>query len=178
MTLRNRTLSPVADVFLMARTYRQVVVEQPQLFAVTFGQAAPSGKQATLADLTTPEGRGKSREGIEAFQHLVRAAARAIDAGRFRPVDPYAAAAQLWSALHGFVTLESSGHFGRPEQGIDHILVPLGITLAVGLGDTVDCAEQSSDAAKAAWRARIGNTGPGRSDSHGAEGNESAEHDV
>ena len=172
------TDDPVADVFLMARTYRQVVVEQPQLFAVTFGQAAPSGKQATLADLTTPEGRGKSREGIEAFQHLVRAAARAIDAGRFRPVDPYAAAAQLWSALHGFVTLESSGHFGRPEQGIDHILVPLGITLAVGLGDTVDCAEQSSDAAKAAWRARIGNTGPGRSDSHGAEGNESAEHDV
>ncbi|MGW3994574.1 TetR/AcrR family transcriptional regulator [Amycolatopsis sp. NPDC004772] len=155
------TDDPVADIFSMARTYRQAVAEQPQLFAVTFGQSAPGGKRATLSDLTTEEGREAAQEGLEAFTHIVRATARAIAAGRFRPVDEYQAAAQLWSALHGFVTLEASGHFGPGEQGINHILIPLGITMAVGLGDTVDRAGRSAEAAKAAWRARTGNAGQG-----------------
>jgi len=155
------TDDPVADIFSLARTYRQAVAEQPQLFAVTFGQSAPGGKRATLSDLTTEEGRESAQEGLEAFAHIVRATARAIAAGRFRPVDEYQAAAQLWSALHGFVTLEASGHFGPGEQGIDHILIPLGITMAVGLGDTVDRAGRSAEAARAAWRAKTGNAGQG-----------------
>ena len=168
------TEDPVADIFTLARTYRQAVVEHPQLFAVTFGQSAPGGKRATLADLTTEEGREASGEGLEAFAHIVRATERAIEAGRFRPADPFAAAAQLWSALHGFVTLESSGHFGDSDGGIDHILVPLGITLAVGLGDTVESAGRSSDLAKAAWRSGSGNAGRGGDDyslEGGARGN-------
>jgi AcrR family transcriptional regulator len=155
------TDDPVADIFTMARTYRQAVAEQPQLFAVTFGQTTPGGKRATLSDLTTEEGREAAQEGLEAFSHIVRATERAIRAGRFRPADEYQAAAQLWSALHGFVTLEASGHFGPGEQGIDHILVPLGITLAVGLGDTVERAGRSAEAAKAAWRAKTRNAGQG-----------------
>jgi len=162
------TDDPVADIFTLARNYRQVVVEHPNLFAVTFGQSAPGGKRATLADMTTEEGREASGEGLEAFNHIVRATERAIEAGRFRPIDPYAAAAQLWSAVHGFVTLELSGHFGVSEQGIDHILVPLGITLAIGLGDTVDSAERSGEVAKAAWP---GNAEGGAHD-YPAEGNE------
>ncbi|MEV7094082.1 TetR/AcrR family transcriptional regulator [Amycolatopsis sp. NPDC051045] len=153
------TGDPVADIFSLARTYRQAVAEQPQLFAVTFGQSAPGGKRATLSDLTTEEGREAAQEGLEAFTHIVRATERAIEAGRFRAADEYQAAAQLWSALHGFVTLEASGHFGPGEQGIDHILIPLGITMAVGLGDTVERAERSAETAKAAWRARTGNAG-------------------
>jgi AcrR family transcriptional regulator len=158
------TDDPVADIFSLARTYRQAVAEQPQLFAVAFGQSAPGGKRATLSDLTTEEGREAAQEGLEAFAHIVRATERAIRAGRFRPADEYQAAAQLWSALHGFVTLEASGHFGPDEQGIDHILLPLGITMAGGLGDTVDRARASAEAAKAAWRARTGNTGQGGND--------------
>ncbi|MGW4059660.1 TetR/AcrR family transcriptional regulator [Amycolatopsis sp. NPDC004747] len=158
------TGDPVADIFSMARTYRQAVAEQPQLFAVTFGQSAPGGKRATLSDLTTAEGREAAQEGLEAFTHIVRATERAIAAGRFRPADEYQAAAQLWSALHGFVTLEASGHFGPGEQGIDHILIPLGITMAVGLGDTVDEAGRSAETAKAAWRARTGNAGQGENE--------------
>lgn len=158
------TGDPVADIFSMARTYRQAVAEQPQLFAVTFGQSAPGGKRATLSDLTTAEGREAAQEGLEAFTHIVRATERAIAAGRFRPADEYQAAAQLWSALHGFVTLEASGHFGPGEQGIDHILIPLGITMAVGLGDTVDEAGRSAETAKATWRARTGNAGQGENE--------------
>lgn len=159
-----QTDDPVADIFGQARAYRQAVAEQPQLFAVTFGQSAPGGKRATLSDLTTEEGREAAREGLEAFEHIVRATERAIQAGRFRPMDKYQAAAQLWSALHGFVTLEASGHFGSGGSGIDHILIPLGITLAVGLGDTVDQAQRSTEAAKAAWRARTRNTGEAGND--------------
>jgi AcrR family transcriptional regulator len=164
LALVAETDDPVTDIFTMARTYRQVVAEHPQLFAVTFGQSAPGGKRATLSDLITQEGRDSSQEGLEAFNHIVSATERAIEAGRFRPVDKWVAAAQLWSALHGFVTLESSGHFGGDEQGIDHILVPLGITLAVGLGDTVDSAERSSRQAIAAWRATARNAGTGGND--------------
>ncbi|MGW3959452.1 TetR/AcrR family transcriptional regulator [Amycolatopsis sp. NPDC005003] len=158
------TDDPVADIFSLARTYRQAVAEQPQLFAVTFGQSAPGGKRATLSDLTTAEGREAAQEGLAAFTHIVRATERAIAAGRFRPADEYQAAAQLWSALHGFVTLEASGHFSPGEQGIDHILIPLGITMAVGLGDTVDEAGRSAETAKAAWRARTGNAGQGENE--------------
>lgn len=158
------TDDPVADIFGLARAYRQAVAERPQLFAVTFGQSAPGGKRATLSDLTTEEGREAAREGLEAFDHIVRAAERAIAAGRFRPADKYQVASQLWSALHGFVTLEASGHFGPGEQGIDHILIPLGITMAVGLGDTVERAERSTEVAKATWRARTRNAGQGGSD--------------
>ena len=39
------TDDPVADIFSLARTYRQAVAEQPQLYAVTFGQSTP-GRQA------------------------------------------------------------------------------------------------------------------------------------
>lgn len=78
------TDDPVADIFSLARTYRQAVAEQPQLFAVTFGQSAPGGKRATLSDLTTEEGREAAQEGLEAFEHIVRATERAIEAGRFR----------------------------------------------------------------------------------------------
>ncbi|MEV6445237.1 TetR/AcrR family transcriptional regulator [Amycolatopsis sp. NPDC051716] len=158
------TGDPVADIFSLARTYRQAVAEQPQLFAVTFGQTSPGGKRATLSDLTTAAGREAAQEGLEAFAHIVRATERAIAAGRFRPADEYQAAAQLWSALHGFVTLEASGHFGPGEQGIDHILIPLGITMAVGLGDTVEEAGRSAEAARAAWRARTGNAGQGENE--------------
>ncbi|MFE0027720.1 TetR/AcrR family transcriptional regulator [Amycolatopsis sp. NPDC059021] len=153
------TDDPVADLFALALAYRRAAVENPQLFAVTFGQSAPSGQRATLTDLTSEEGRSAPHEGIEAFGYLLRGAERAIEAGRFKATDPLTAAFQLWSALHGFVTLETSGHFGTTEHGVDHVLSPLSITLAVGLGDSPEAAKASSEAAITGWREAGGNVG-------------------
>jgi AcrR family transcriptional regulator len=141
------TDDPVADIFALAMAYRRTAVENPQLYAVTFGLSAPGGKRAQLEDMTTGEGHTGEHEGLKAFAYIVEASARAIEAGRFRPASAFTAATQLWSALHGYVTLESSGHFSG--DGIDHILGPLSVTLAVGLGDTVEAAERSRNAATA-----------------------------
>ncbi|MEC3979104.1 TetR/AcrR family transcriptional regulator [Amycolatopsis sp. H20-H5] len=145
------TADPIADIFAQALAYRATAVGNPQLFAVTFGQSSPGGKRASLQNLTAEENRSKPHDGLEAFGYLERSSARAIEAGRFHPIEPFTAAAQLWSALHGYVTLETSGHFGDDEQGIVHILMPLGVTLAVGLGDTMDAAQRSAAVARTTW---------------------------
>jgi AcrR family transcriptional regulator len=155
------TGDPMADILTLALAYRRTAVENPQLFAVTFGQSAPSGQKALLKDMTNAESRESvSDEGLEAFNFLVRAADRVIKAGRFRPASEFAVAAQLWSAVHGYVTLEVAGHFGPPGNGVDHILVPLAVTLAVGLGDTLEAATRSAEISIESWREAEGNISP------------------
>ncbi len=152
------TEDPVADILTLALMYRRSVLSNPQLYAVTFGQSQPNGQKAALGDISDEETRKNlSEEGIEAFNYLLRAATRVIEAGRFRPGLEFAVAAQLWSALHGYITLEVAGHFGTDDHGVDHILVPLLITLGVGLGDTLDAATSSVQVSIEAWRARGGN---------------------
>jgi AcrR family transcriptional regulator len=149
------TGDPVADIVSLALAYRATAVRNPQLFGVTFGQSAPGGKKTTLKDLTTGD-RAESHDGLQAFTYIEGASARAIEAGRFRPVEPFTAAAQLWSALHGYVTLETSGHFGDGANGVATILLPMSVTLVVGLGDTLDAAQLSAETAMATWRGDSG----------------------
>ncbi|WP_410658149.1 TetR/AcrR family transcriptional regulator [Amycolatopsis sp. lyj-112] len=152
------TDDPAADILTLALAYRQTVVENPQLYAVTFGQSQPNGQKAALGDMTNEETRQNlSEEGIVAFSYLVRAAERVIKAGRFRPAPEFAVAAQLWSAVHGYITLEVAGYFGDGENGVEQILVPLATTLGVGLGDTLEAATESVRVSIESWRANEGN---------------------
>jgi AcrR family transcriptional regulator len=143
----------VADLFTMALAYRRTALENPNLYAVTFGLSAPGGRHVTLHDITHPE--GKTSEGLTAFGLLIDATSRAIEAGRFRPVDPLVAAAQLWSAVHGYVTLEISGHFG--ETGVELILRPLSVTITLGLGDTIEETTRSLQRSTHTWQQAGGN---------------------
>ncbi|MCE5287994.1 MAG: WHG domain-containing protein, partial [Nocardiaceae bacterium] len=61
-------------------------------------------------------------------------------------------AAQLWSFVHGYVTLELAGHFEEFDDPAVQVLLPMGVTFAVGLGDTREQAKRSH----AAVAARIG----------------------
>lgn len=152
------TDDPAADILTLALAYRRTVVENPQLYAVTFGQSQPNGQKAALGDMTNEETRQNlSEEGIVAFSYLVRAAERVIKAGRFRPAPEFAVAAQLWSAVHGYITLEVAGYFGDGENGVEQILVPLATTLGVGLGDTLEAATESVRVSIESWRANEGN---------------------
>ncbi|WP_181773284.1 TetR/AcrR family transcriptional regulator [Amycolatopsis pittospori] len=154
------TDDPVADILTLALMYRHSVLANPQLYAVTFGQSQPNGQKAALGDMTDEETRQQlGEEGVKAFNYLLRAATRVIAAGRFRPAPEFAVAAQLWSALHGYITLEVAGHFGTDDHGVDHILVPLLITLGVGLGDSLDAATGSVQVSIESWRAKEGNIG-------------------
>lgn len=148
----------VADIFTLALAYRRTALENPNLYAVTFGLSAPGGRRVTLHDITAPG--GKKGEGRAAFGFLLDATTRAIDAGRFRPVDPLVAAAQLWSAVHGYVTLEISGHFG--DTGVELILRPLSVTISLGLGDTLEETTRSLQRSTHTW-AQAGGNVPTRS---------------
>ncbi|QWF77434.1 TetR/AcrR family transcriptional regulator [Amycolatopsis sp. CA-230715] len=129
------TEDPVADIAALGMAYRRTAIENPTLYAVAFGQITFPATTSTKAPAAGAD------EAIASFEHLLSATRRAIDAGRFRRGPAHTAAAQLWSALHGYVTIESSGFFG--DQGIEEVLAHLAVTLAVGLGDTVEAAERS-----------------------------------
>ncbi|MGH9048166.1 MAG: TetR/AcrR family transcriptional regulator [Acidimicrobiia bacterium] len=66
-----------------------------------------------------------SMPGSQAFQHVVDAVARAVDAGALRrDVDPFLAATGLWAAAHGITSLLISlPEFPWPELDvlIDHV---------------------------------------------------------
>jgi AcrR family transcriptional regulator len=148
----------VADIFTMALSYRRTALENPNLYAVTFGLSAPGGRRVARQEITAPG--DKAGEGQTAFGFLLDATARAIEAGRFRQADPLVAAAQLWSAVHGYVTLEISGHFG--ETGVELVLRPLSVTIALGLGDTIERTTRSLQRSTHTWQQTGGNV-PARS---------------
>jgi hypothetical protein len=81
--------------------------------------------------LTTQVSPSDTPEGVAAFGHLVNGVARIRPAG---DEDPMRVAAQLWSALHGFVLLEIAGYFGSEGQGLTQVWLPLGVKLATGPG--------------------------------------------
>ena len=55
-------------------------------------------------------------------------------------------AAQLWSFVHGFITLELAEHFVEVDDPVAQVLQPLGVNLAVGLGDKPERAQASHEA--------------------------------
>ncbi len=46
--------------------------------------------------------------------------------GRVRQQEPEVLAAQLWSFVHGFITLELAEHFVEFDDPVAQVLVPMG----------------------------------------------------
>lgn len=133
------TDDPVTDLGRLALAYRTAARENPHLYDLMFGLSAPGGHRPEHA----PSATGEPSLSQRAYGHLVDAADRAVRAGRIRDQDPAHVAAQLWSMLHGYVTLELSGHFDQLDGPLQ-VFVPMGINLLVGLGDTPDHAAHSA----------------------------------
>ena len=55
-------------------------------------------------------------------------------------------AAQLWSYVHGCITLESADHFAEFDDPVAQVLLPMGVDLVVGLGDDRERAQASHEA--------------------------------
>lgn len=135
------TDDPVADLGRLALAYHAATRQNPHLYDLMFGLSAPGGHR--------PEASGASVAGAcsvsqRAYGHLVDAADRAIRAGRLRQQEPTHVAAQLWSMLHGYATLEMSGHFDQFD-GISQVFLPMSINLLVGLGDSPERAARSAE---------------------------------
>src|SRR4030081_1913518 len=139
------TEDPVADLFAVGLAYRSHALDHPELYRLMFGLTALPGRRGARRDLLSGDGTPTDlAEGQLAFQHLVTAVSRVIDSGRTRTEDPSRVAAQVWSAVHGYVLLEIAGFFGPDDHGVQQVFLPLGVNLAIGFGGHPENAARSA----------------------------------
>jgi len=112
------TDDPLDDLRRLAIAYRENALENPHLYAVMFGTASLGGYRLTPDDREI--GRYTFTTLVEGVQHV-------MDAGVLRREDPETVAAQLWSALHGFVMLELAGY--HDADAVDAVLWPMLVSL-------------------------------------------------
>ncbi|MFE1835303.1 TetR/AcrR family transcriptional regulator [Streptomyces sviceus] len=138
------TDDPIADLFAMALTCRRVAHENPHLYDLMFGLST----RATYRPLSDADLRlsGHSPAFQDAHVHITAACQRLVASGRAQRQEPEVMAAQLWSLVHGYITLELAEHFGEFEDPVTQVLLPMGVNFSVGLGDEREQAEASHEA--------------------------------
>jgi AcrR family transcriptional regulator len=138
------TKDPVADLVVLALTCRRVARENPHLYDLMFGLST----RATYRPLPDSDVRlsGRSPAFRSAYVHVTDACARLVGSGRVGQAEPDVIAAQLWSFVHGFVTLELAEHFVEFADPVVQVMLPMGVNLLVGLGDKPQRARASHQA--------------------------------
>jgi len=128
-----RTDDAIADIAGMGLAYLANARQNPHLYAVMFGTAS-LGKYR-------PQNDTERATGQYTFDELIDAARRAVEQGQLRAGEPGHIAAQLWTAMHGYVLLDVGGYFR--DDGLRQVLVPLFLNLLTGLGANPDNARTS-----------------------------------
>ena len=145
-TLLTPTDDPIADICRIALAYHQFGRENPYLFDLMFGLSTPGGYRQTARHHRTPHAEGEAPLD-HAYRPLVTQAERAVRAKRIRREDPERIAAQLWSYVHGFTTLDLGGHFSHFASLMTDVFAPLATHVYIGLGDNPErAAESTADA--------------------------------
>jgi AcrR family transcriptional regulator len=139
------TDDPIADLAVQALTCRRVARETPHLYDLMFGLST-RGSYRPL-ETASSGGSGRSPAFRAAYAHVAEACARLVKSGRVRQQDPDGIAAQLWSFVHGFITLELAETFVGFDDPVIQVFLPLGVNVSVGLGDTRERAEASHQTA-------------------------------
>lgn len=139
------TDDPIADLCALALTCRQVARANPHLYDLMFGLST----RATYRP--QPDSNAARDVRSDAFRsvrvHLADACQRLVGSGRIGHHQPDVVAAQLWSYVHGFITLELSEHFAEFRDPVVEVMLPMGVSFSVGLGDTPERAHVSHMAA-------------------------------
>ncbi|WP_172652483.1 TetR/AcrR family transcriptional regulator [Rhodococcus opacus] len=138
------TEDPVVDLFALALTCRQVARENPHMYDLMFGLSTRATYRPLESDVRLS---GHSPAFREAYARVIHACARLVSSGRVGPQDPEVVAAQLWSYVHGYITLELGEHFAEFDDAAVQVLLPMGVNFAVGLGDTRELAQASHERA-------------------------------
>ncbi|MGH2735030.1 MAG: TetR/AcrR family transcriptional regulator [Actinomycetota bacterium] len=107
---------PIAALRAGGLAYIQFALENPEHYSILFMSKTPMPGDRPIEELS----------GYRAFMDLVEVVQRAVEQGRFRPVDPFVAAIGLWTGLHGLVSLQiaAKSDFPWPDQEslVDYIL--------------------------------------------------------
>jgi AcrR family transcriptional regulator len=139
------TDDPITDLAVQALTCRRIARENPHLYDLMFGLST----RATYRPLGDTDVRfsGRSPAFRAAYAHVVKACARLVNSGRITEQASEGVAAQLWSFVHGFITLELAETFVDFDDPVRQVMLPMGVNLSVGLGDTRKRAQASHEAA-------------------------------
>lgn len=106
----------LVDLGRLATAYRDNALENPHLYGVMFGSASLGGFRRSGDELTRRR---------DTFDVLVAATRRAMDEGLLADGDAESVAAQLWSALHGYVMLELAGFMTEADAAPEKVLWPM-----------------------------------------------------
>jgi hypothetical protein len=144
----------VKDLFAMAAACRRLARASPHLYDLMFGLST----RATYRPTPDAGARlsGHSPAFRAAYTHVTEACARLVTSGRISPAEPGVVAAQLWSFVHGFISLELADHFVEFDDPLTQVLLPMGVTFCVGLGDTRERALASHEETLSRYGALIG----------------------
>jgi AcrR family transcriptional regulator len=117
------TDDPVADLSAMALTCRWFARQNPHLYDLMFGL---STRRATYRPLPDSDHRFSARSPAFrcAYARLQEACDRLVSSGRAGQQAPEVIAAQVWSFVHGFVTLELAEHFVDLDDPVAQVLLP------------------------------------------------------
>jgi len=139
------TDDPIADLFRMALATRNLARANPHFYDLMFGLAT----RATYRPTSDRDIRrsGHSPAFQAAYAYVTDTCVRLVDSGRVAKQDPKVIAAALWSFVHGYVTLELAEHFSEFKDPVAEVLVPMGVTFSIGLGDDPEKARASHAAA-------------------------------
>jgi AcrR family transcriptional regulator len=137
---------PVTALFAMALASRRFAQDNPHLYDLMFGLSTRGSYRPLQATRSGTSGRSEQFQ--TAYAHLVQTCTRLVGSGRVRSdEDPEAIAPQLWSAVHGFVTLELGDHFVQFSDPVRQVLQPMMVNIFVGFGGDADAANASHAAA-------------------------------
>lgn len=157
------TDDPIGDLFSMALATREIARANPHLYDLMFGLST----RATYRPSPDKDVRrsGHSPAFQAAYQHVTDTCSRLVASERVTVRDPKAIAAALWSFVHGYITLELGEHFADFQDPVEQVLLPMGVTFSIGLGDdpgralashtaTLELSRGSKAAARAARSGR------------------------
>jgi AcrR family transcriptional regulator len=137
---------PITTLFAMALATRRFAQNNPHLYDLMFGLSTRGSYRPVQAAQSGASSR--SKEFQTAYAHLVQACIRLVSSGRVHSdEDPEAIAPQLWSAVHGFVTLELGDTFAQFPDPVRQVLQPMMVNIFVGLGGDPEAADASHTAA-------------------------------
>jgi len=139
------TDDPIADLFSMALTTREIAGANPHLYDLMFGLSTRATYRPTPDRDVRRSGHSPAFQA--AYVHLIDACSRLVESGRVGALDPKVIAAALWSFVHGYTTLELGDHFADFDDPVTEVMLPMGVTLCVGLGDDPARAMASHEAA-------------------------------
>ena len=139
------TDDPIADLFALALTCRRFAHQNPHWYDLMFGLTTRATYRPVAESDVRLSGRSLAFQGT--YAQITGACARLADSGRVGPIEPGVVAAALWSYVHGYIALELADRLAGFDDPVAQVMVPTGVTLAVGLGDTRERAAASHTAA-------------------------------